>query len=208
MRAPSPAAGPGLVGAGRVVYTSLVAITYRTLPVPAFDEFTARIPAGAVTFGVEYRHLDEAVILAYYGPDARARFDNVLPAGFEQGAVDEDGLCLHVFGAADGAEYLRFDCFDEAAHYHLLEPATPLNTVIEHDHTTQGPLLAWALEALRARLPELLARAGAPALADAVEPDRVRAALVEVEAESRRMLAAGRPVRVAPPPAAATASPR
>lgn len=185
-----------------------MAITYRTLPVPAFDEFTARIPAGAVTFGVEYRHLDEDVILAYYGPDARARFDNVLPAGFEKGAVDEDGLCLHVFGTADGAEYLRFDCFDEAAHYHLLDPGKPLNTVIEHDRSAEGPLLDWALEALQTRLADLLKRAGAETLAASVDPERVRRALVEVAAESRRMLAAGQPVRVAPPRAAATAPPR
>ncbi len=185
-----------------------MAITYRTLPVPAFDEFTVRIPAGAVTFGIEYRRLDEAVILAYYGPDARARFDNVLPAGFDTGPVDEDGLCLHVFGSADGAEVLRFDCFDEAAHYHLLDPHAPRNTVIEHDHAVAGPLLDWALEALRTQLPELLTRAGAPVLAAAVDSERVRMALAEVAVESRRMLAAGQPVRVAPPRARATTQPR
>ena len=204
----APAGRVGLVGAGRVVYTSNVAITYRTLPVPAFEEFTARIPAGAVTFGVEYRRLDETVILAYYGPDARARFDNVLPAGFDTGPVDEDGLCLHVFGSADGAEYLRFDCFEEAAHYHLLDPHALLNTVIEHDHTVAGPLLDWALVTLRTQLPELLTRAGAPVLAAAVDSERIRTALAEVAAESRRMLAAGKPVRVAPPRAKATAPPR
>src|SRR3954464_1353156 len=50
-------------------------IEYRALPVPAFPEYTVRIAAGAVTFGVEYRHLDEATILAQYGPDSRALFD-------------------------------------------------------------------------------------------------------------------------------------
>lgn len=182
-------------------------IRYRTLPVPAFEAHTLRIPAGAVTFGVEYRHLDEALILAHYGPDARAKFDGVVPAGFA-GTVEEDGLCLHVFASEDGSEYLRFDCFDEAAHYHLLDPREPSNTVIEHDVARDGPLLAWALAALRDRLPELLAQAGAPALAAAVEPDRVAQALDRVRAESERMLAAGRPVSVAPQPAAAPASPR
>jgi len=185
-------------------------ITYRTLPVPAFDEFTARFPAGAVTLGVEYRHLDEAVILAFYGPDARAKFDNVMPAGFE-GTVEEDGLSLHVFDGRDGAEILRFDCFDEAAHYHLLEPHAaggPRNTVVEHDVARAGPLLDWALDALRTRLPELLEQAGAASLAAAIEPDRVRAVLGPVERECRRMLAVGAPVSVAPPPAAAPAPPR
>ena len=184
-----------------------MAITYRTLPVPAFDEYTTRIAAGAVTFGVEYRHLDEAVILDYYGPDARSLFDGVTPAGME-GTVVEDGLCLHVFGTADGAEYLRFDCFDEAAHYHLLDPDTPRNVVIEHDAGSRGPLLDWALEALRDRLPELLAEAGAADLARAVEPGRVADALGTVAAEARRMLAVGAPVRARSHPEAAPGSPR
>ena len=78
---------PGLVRPFAVPYSTRVAITYRTLPVPAFDEYTTRIPAGAVTFGVEYRHLDEAVILDYYGPDARSQFDDVTPAGMEGSGV-------------------------------------------------------------------------------------------------------------------------
>ncbi|MFO0687610.1 MAG: hypothetical protein U0900_02775 [Myxococcota bacterium] len=182
-------------------------ITYRTLPVPAFDEFTLRIAAGVVTFGVEYRHLDEAVILAHYGPDSRARFDNVMPAGFT-GTVEEDGLCVHVFGSEDGAEYLRFDCFDEAAHYHLMDPAAPRNVVVEHDVAVRGPLLPWAIEAMQTRLPELLREAGAKTLADRIDPRAVTAALERVREESARMQAAGRPVRVAPPPEAGTASPR
>jgi hypothetical protein len=184
-----------------------MAIVYRTLPVPAFAEYTTRIVAGAVTFGVEYRHLDEAVILAYYGPDARARFDHRAPTGFT-GPVEEDGLCLHVFGTADEAEHLRFDCFDEAAHYHLLDPSTPTNTVIEHAVSEHGPLLDWALRALREDLPGWLERAGATALARAVEPEVVRAALVDVERECRRALAIGAPVRAAQPSVAAPASPR
>lgn len=183
-------------------------ITYRTLPVPAFEEYTARIAAGAVTFGVEYRHLDDAVILAYYGPDARARFDNKAPAGLDDGPVEEDGLSLHVFSTRDGGEILRFDCFDDAAHYHLLDPTGPTNTVIEHDREKEGPLLGWALHALRTGLPELLERAGAKDLARAVEPAVVAAALERVAIECARMQAAGAPVRVAPPSAAATASPR
>jgi hypothetical protein len=184
-----------------------VAITYRTLPIPAFDDYTVRIFAGAVTFGVEYRHLDEDLILAHYGPDARARFDDVTPAGME-GTVEEDGLCLHVFGTDDGAEYLRFDCFDEAAHYHLLDPHAPVNVVIEHDGEVRGPLLDWALVALRDHLRELLEEAGAAALAASVDPALVAGVLDEVAAEARRMLAAGAPVRIRSRPAGAPGSPR
>ncbi|MEZ4279331.1 MAG: hypothetical protein R3F21_06905 [Myxococcota bacterium] len=181
-------------------------IRYQTLPVPAFDVFTTRIEAGAITFGVEYRHLDEAGILAYYGPDARAKFDHRAPAGFA-GPVEEDGLCIHVFGTSDGAEYLRFDCFDEAAHYHLIDPATPTNVVFEHDVAKQGPLLDWALRALRDELASMLERAGAPALARAVDVEVVRPALARVERECARALAAGAPIRAEPLPAAAPASP-
>lgn len=182
-------------------------IAYETLPVPAFDAHTRRIPAGALTFGVEYRRLDEALILAYYGPDARARFGHVMPAGFE-GTVEEDGLCLHVFDAADGAEILRFDCFEDAAHYHLLDPRAPRNIVVEHDTARAGPLLDWALAALRGRAGELLREAGAVALARAIDPARIERALVEVEAACREALAAGAPIRVVPPPEAGRGLPR
>ena len=123
-------------------------IEYRTLPVPAFPEYTVRIAGGAVTFGVEYRHLDEATILAQYGPDSRALFDGKKPAGMGE-IIEEDGLALHVFDASTGNELLRFDCFDEAAHYHFLTPAEPRNVVIEHDTAANGPLLDWALVELR-----------------------------------------------------------
>jgi hypothetical protein len=182
-------------------------IAYATLPVPAFDAFTRRIPAGAVTFGVEYRRLDEAAILAHYGPDARAKFGHVLPAGFAAGAVDEDGLCLHVFASADGAEILRFDCFEDAAHYHLLDPRIPRNIVVEHDTAQAGPLLDWALAALRGRAAELLRQAGAADLAGEIEPDRIARALVEVERACREALAVGAPIRAALPHATTTASP-
>lgn len=181
-------------------------IAYATLPVPAFDAFTRRIPAGAITFGVEYRQLDEAVILAHYGPDARAKFGHVMPAGFA-GAVDEDGLCLHVFASADGAEILRFDCFEDAAHFHLLDPRIPRNIVIEHDTARAGPLLDWALEALRSRAGELLRQAGAADLARAIEPDRIAGALVEVERACREAVAIGAPIRAALPHATTPASP-
>jgi len=39
--------------------------------VPVFLEHTVVISAGAVDIGVEYRRLDEATILATYGPAAR-----------------------------------------------------------------------------------------------------------------------------------------
>src|SRR5579864_7228278 len=138
-------------------------IEYATLPVPAFREHTVIVHAGVVSFGVEYRRLDEETILAAYGPDARAKFGGVRPAGMAE-VVEEDGISLHVFDAATGEERLRFDCFDDAPHYHLMAPAESRNVVIEHDPST-GRLLDWALDRLRTSLPDLLNEAGAPDLA-------------------------------------------
>ena len=170
-------------------------VVNHTLPVPAFLENTARFPAGTVTIGVEYRVLDEAMILAYYGPDARAKFPNGAPAGM--GAViNEDGLSLHVFGTTDGQEYLRFDCFDDAPHYHYLDPASSRNVVHDYDPVAHGPIVDWALGTLRTRLAAMLAHSGATELAESLDAAAVTAVMPAVEAEARRMLAIGRPVAV------------
>jgi hypothetical protein len=169
-------------------------IEYHTLPVPAFGQHTALFEAGAVVIGVEYRVLNEETILAFYGPDARALFGNKVPAGM--GAViDEDGLALHVFDR-DQREYLRFDCFDDAPHYHYLDPDSPRNVVIEYDSVANGPIIAWTLQVLATRLGEMLGRAGAHELAAAVDPALVAKVLPAVEAEAARMVAIGKPVLV------------
>jgi len=170
-------------------------LEFSTLPVPAFTEHTVMIPAGVVDFGVEYRHLDEATILAFYGPDSRAKFDNKMPAGMTA-VVEEDGLSLHVFDAATGNELLRFDCFAEAAHWHLLSVPESRNVVIEHDVQADGPLVEWALASMRTDLRSMLREAGADAVADELDDDVVARALATVTQTARYVSAAGRPVRV------------
>jgi hypothetical protein len=170
-------------------------IEYSALPVPAFLEHTVIVHAGAVDFGVEYRLLDEATILAVYGPDSRAQFGGVRPAGMAE-VVQEDGISLHVFDAATGEERLRFDCFDDAPHFHLLAPGESRNVVVEHDPST-GPLLDWALGRLASSLPALLDEAGARDLAVRLDPTRVAGALETVRAVARYAAAAGRPVLTA-----------
>ena len=170
-------------------------IEYRALPVRAFPEYTVRVAAGAVTFGVEYRHLDEATILAEYGPDSRALFDNKRPAGMNE-VVEEDGLALHVFDTATGDELLRFDCFDVAAHYHFLTPSVPRNVVVEHDVAADGPLVDWALTEMRKNLGAMLTEAGAGDVAAQLDDDTVATALDTVEQTARYVIAAGRPVAV------------
>jgi hypothetical protein len=170
-------------------------IEYQTLPVRAFMEHTVCVAAGAVTFGIEYRHLDEATILAEYGPDSRSRFGGRRPAGMAE-IVEEDGVALHVFDSTTGEERLRFDCFDDAPHYHLLAPAESSNVVIEHDAEALGPLLDWALAELHDGLPAMLRDAGAADVADRVDPSSVATALRTVEQAARYITVAGRPVRV------------
>jgi hypothetical protein len=172
-----------------------MAIVNHTLPVPAFLENTARFAAGPVTIGVEYRVLDEAMILDYYGPDARAKFPNGAPAGM--GAViNEDGLSLHVFGTVDGHEYLRFDCFDDAPHYHYLDPTASRNVVHDYDAIAHGPIVDWALDALRTRLAPMLTQAGATELGASLDHAAVAEIMPAVAAEARRMVAIGHPVAV------------
>lgn len=167
-------------------------IEYSTLPVPAYLEHTVVVSAGAVSFGVEYRRLDEATILAVYGPDARAKFGGVRPAGMAE-VVEEDGVSLHVFDAATGEEWLRFDCFDDAPHYHLLSSAQSRNVVVEHDPAA-GPLLDWALDQLSGSLPGMLEEAGAGDLAGRLDDAALSAAVTTTRQLARYVVAAGRPV--------------
>ncbi len=169
-------------------------IEYSTLPIPTFLEHTVIVKAGAVDFGVEYRLLDEETILAVYGPDARAKFGGVRPAGMAA-VVEEDGVSLHVFDAATGDERLRFDCFADAPHYHLLTPGQSRNVVIEHDPAA-GPLLEWALDRLATALPELLEEAGAADVAARLDPAAVAAGLSTARHVARYVEAAGRPVPI------------
>jgi hypothetical protein len=176
--------------ASRTSSLRFIALTYQTLPVPAFEERTARFVAGVVTIGVEYRLLDEATILEFYGSDARAKFGNVAPAGIGD-VVQEDGLCVHVFGTHDGLEYVRLDCFDDAPHYHYLDPHTPRNVVVDYDAAANGPMVDWALRTLCTRLSAMLGHAGAVGIAASVDPAEIARILPDVTEQVRRAMEQG-----------------
>ena len=59
--------------------------------------------------------------------------------------MDDQGLCVQVYSVIDGTdtEILRFDCFDQAPHYHY----GPENHNIRlfMDKTTAGNPLGWTL---------------------------------------------------------------
>ena len=157
-------------------------------PVPHVEENTIRIEAGAVSFGVEYRHLTEDILTAFYGEDVARR---TMAGRF--GAPDlkssstpiDSGVSVHVFDSSTGEERLRFDDLDQAgrhpAHYHYIGP-DGRHALGWYDSVADGPFLAWTLERLRTSLVPMLEFAGAGDLAAVVDPKLVDRALVEVRA--------------------------
>jgi hypothetical protein len=79
------------------------------------------------------------------------------------------GPSIHLFDSARREEYLRFDVFGKVLHYHYIHNAVQHNTLWGYDPDVNGPMIPWACAALRDRLPTMLRRAGATALADEVE---------------------------------------
>lgn len=148
---------------------------YDKMPIPPIKEQTEYIEAGAVTIGVEYRLLNEAI----------ANAGNLESAGGQdtgnRGAEDR-GVALHVFGKERGemVEYLRFDCFDEDPHYHYVSWKNKTNEMLHLDPIAEGDALEWALGCIQSRLPQMLARAGAADLAKRMDPVAIAAAMPRV----------------------------
>ena len=137
---------------------------YDLMPIPPLEAQTEYFEAGALTFGVEYRLLNDAIAAAAVceqgdGADAA-------PQG-----LDDRGVSIHVFGQQDGErrEFLRFDCFAEDPHYHYVSWREKSNEVLHLDPVADGDPLAWALERIRTRLPQMLERAGAKEVAARVD---------------------------------------
>ena len=107
--------------------------------------------------------------------------------------MDDQGLCLQVYSEVDGqdTEILRFDCFDQAPHYHYGPENHNIRLFL--DKTTAGNPLGWTIGNLRHNLPAMVRRAGYDALADSLEASPVDTAkLDEAEATAREMSLQGR----------------
>jgi hypothetical protein len=138
--------------------------------IPIMDHHAAFFRAGPVTFGVEGRVL-----------------------GTPQGVVGEIGASLHLFNADRTEEWLRFDCFDRGPHYHYVLHHLGHNIVWGYDPVVNGPMLPWAINALRTRMPALLRKSGADDLAADVERHgidtdvlaQVEAAMIEADRRIR-----------------------
>jgi hypothetical protein len=158
-----------------------------TIPIPPIEANQVRFPAGSVEFGVEYRHLTDDIVAANHAdrPDlaavvAQARVDG----GNEGIAIDDQGVSIHVFDAATGLEWLRFDCFAEDPHYHYITPGSH-HVGVGIDEAANGDSLEWTLRAVAERLPEMLREAEASELADRVDQAAVDAVMGDVAAAAR-----------------------
>ena len=151
---------------------------------------TRYVDAGVLSFGVEFRELNARVIRETYGhnPEAMKFFETMMD-------IDDIGITLHVYsreeasGNQDGlAERLRFDAFGDHPHYHYVFP-DGTHKRMDYDVAACGDMLPWALGRMEERLPEMLGRAGAADVADALDLGEFRAAIPEILATADRLLA-------------------
>jgi hypothetical protein len=155
--------------------------TYNIPPQPPVAANTHSFPAGALTFGVEYRDLDpESLRATYAGDDAHLA---ELEARSPEGGFSDNGVSIHVCGTDDGYEYLRFDVFDDEPHYHYIhrhDDGTIENQVVDFDPTAGGDMLPWAMRCLRDRLPQMLEAAGGARLVDHLDATVIDSVLEDV----------------------------
>lgn len=148
---------------------------YDIMPIPPVEAQSVRFAIGPLEIWVEYRLLDDAIAAAHTVLQGYAG---------EVETIEDRGVSLHVFGEPSPGEgpveFLRFDCFDEDPHYHYVSYARGTNEMVHLEPAAMGDPLEWALERIRTRLPQMLARAGAGSLAARVDVAAVEAALPKV----------------------------
>ena len=137
---------------------------HKFMLIPPMDHHTRWFDAGPVSIGVESRAL-----------------------GNEGHLIR--GPSIHVFDATREKEFVRFDIFGDVLHYHFVLAEQNHNIVWGYDPDTNGPMLDWAIAALRDRLPTMLRKAGAADLAREVEQQGWDASVLpEVRAEAAQAL--------------------
>ena len=156
---------------------------YDIMPIPPIEAQSEKFDAGPVTIWVEYRLLDDAIAAAH---QVNEGFDGKIDQ------IADCGVSLHVFGEPtpgdERIEFLRFDCFDEDPHYHYVSYANQTNEMVHLEPAATGDPLDWAMDRIRTRLPQMLARASAPDLAnrvDMAEVDRVLPKVAEAAYRAR-----------------------
>ena len=172
----------------------MIGKVYNIPPQPPVAEHTRLLPAGAITFGVEYREVDPESLTATYEGNAAHLAE--LEARSPEGGFADGGVSVHVSGTVDGHEYLRFDLFDDEPHYHYIHPLSAggdvVNNVIDFDTAALGDMLPWAMERLRTRLPEMLVAAGGNDLVEQLDAELVGRVVDEVQAMAEQARTAHR----------------
>jgi hypothetical protein len=138
-------------------------LTFRAPMIAPVVERCISRPAGPLRFVVEARHLDDRVISEHMGAERHPH----------DALFDDFGPTLHVHGADDGIEHLRFDCFRHKPHYHYVFESGAVNTVCRIDQFAEGDAVEWTIGRLRERLPEMLEHCGVEALAEQVRARRI-----------------------------------
>lgn len=118
---------------------------HKFMPIPMMEEHATWFEGGPISIAVEKRALGDS-------PDRMVR-----------------GPSIHVFSSDHKDEYVRFDVFGAVLHYHYILNAANHNILWGYDPDTNGPMIPWVITALGERLPAMLRRAGADALAAEVE---------------------------------------
>lgn len=118
---------------------------HKFMLIPITQHHTSWFDAGPISIGVEARALGSDVENMVRGPS------------------------IHVCNADRSEEYVRFDVFGAVLHYHYILNEDEHNVLWGYDPDVNGPMIPWAIAALRERLPTLLRATGAAKLATEVE---------------------------------------
>ncbi len=156
-------------------------LSFRSPMIAPVPERCVSRPAGPLRFVVEARHLDDRAVSGNLSDEADP----------DDAVFDDFGPTLHVYGADDGIEHLRFDCFAYKPHYHYVHEDGAVNTVCRIDQFAEGDVGEWTIGRLRERLPEMLEYCGVTGLAEQVRVHRVEV-LAVVEAVASLLREAGR----------------
>lgn len=139
------AAPPPAVPLGNRTVETIRGQYHKFMLIPMIERHAQWFEAGLVSIAVEARALGDSPQRMVRGPS------------------------IHVFNAARTEEYIRFDVFGKVLHYHYILNGPQHNILWGYDPDMNGPMIPWASAALRDRLPVMLRRAGADALAAEVE---------------------------------------
>jgi hypothetical protein len=174
----------------------MIGKVYNIPPQPPAPENTRYLPAGVITFGIEYRDVDPESLAATYAddPEQLAELEERSP----EGGFSDEGVSIHVCGTDDGHEYVRFDVFDDEPHYHYIHRtptgAEVVNNVIDFDTAAHGEMLPWAIGRLRTRLPAMLTEADGSHLVPQLDAHLVARVIDEVERIAEKAQAVHRAV--------------